>query len=159
MVDGTAEEVRTATWTVYDDPDHATYSFQGYETLNGETVTGNYLVNPASITIDDADGNVTDQIQADLVLNGANLQWGVPGSPTDNSDLSLGSSPLTSLGDLGPAQATSFVAWTADNCTDHRLTATAVYFSFSDLSGSSLRSGSSFLGTLGVNYTQTLVRL
>ncbi|MCL2623010.1 MAG: hypothetical protein FWD31_05015, partial [Planctomycetaceae bacterium] len=56
---------RTASWSVYDDVNRKTMTANGYATLDANgNVTGYTLVNPVSITIRDADGNVLEQIQA-----------------------------------------------------------------------------------------------
>lgn len=62
-LDGEETEIRTASWTVYVDVDHVTYSGQGFAT--GEAPDYEYtLINPVSITKMDAGGRVNEQIQA-----------------------------------------------------------------------------------------------
>lgn len=60
---GEATEIRRASWTVFDDVNHITYSGQGFAT--GEAPDYDYtLINPVSITKMDASGRVNEQIQA-----------------------------------------------------------------------------------------------
>ena len=60
---GTATTVRTASWTVYDDVNHVTYSGQGEAT--GTSPSYSYtLIDPVSIIKMDAGGRVNEQIQA-----------------------------------------------------------------------------------------------
>ncbi len=62
-LEGTATVIRTASWTVYDDANHITYSGEGFAT--GTAPDYDYtLVNPVSITKRDAGGRVNEQIQA-----------------------------------------------------------------------------------------------
>ena len=62
-LDGEDTTVRTASWTVYDDVNHVTYSGQGYTT--GTAPDYEYtLIEPVSITKMDAGGRVNEQIQA-----------------------------------------------------------------------------------------------
>ena len=61
VIDGTSQNVRTASWTVYDDTHHAVLSASGYVT---STTGSPVLVNPVSITISDANDHVTDEIAA-----------------------------------------------------------------------------------------------
>ncbi|MBX3452388.1 MAG: hypothetical protein KF777_22720 [Planctomycetaceae bacterium] len=61
-LDGVATSLRTASWAVYDDGDHTTYSGRGYAI--GTSPSYAYtLVNPVSITKTDAGGRVLEQIQ------------------------------------------------------------------------------------------------
>ena len=62
FVDNAGEIVRTATWTAYLDTSGEVRTASGYETVGTGGCT---LVNPISITIDNLDGQVTDQIQAE----------------------------------------------------------------------------------------------
>ena len=60
---GTATAVRIAAWTIYDDPNHVTYSGQGDAT--GSSPDYDYtLINPVSVTRMDPGGRVNEQIQA-----------------------------------------------------------------------------------------------
>mgnify|MGYP003337039511 FL=1 len=62
-LNGTGTVVRVASWSVYDDVNHITYSGQGYAT--GTSPSYSYtLKNPVSITKTDAGGRVNEQIQA-----------------------------------------------------------------------------------------------
>ena len=100
---GQTAEVRTATWTVYEDAIQQIITAEGYETLDGSgNVTGDYLVNPVSVAVLNADGQVIDDIQATVASSGA--AWGAP--PT-SGDVSLGSAPLTTLAALGDVTASS----------------------------------------------------
>ena len=103
-VGGTATNVRTASWTVYDDANHQTRSAQGYATQDGY---GNWtvctLVNPVSITKTDLDGRVTDQIQATRASTSGKLL------PSDTF-----------------AQS-SYTAWTTYQYSHTRLVSTRVY--------------------------------
>ncbi|NLE38963.1 MAG: RHS repeat-associated core domain-containing protein, partial [Pirellulaceae bacterium] len=57
--------VRTASWVVYKDGDHTTYSAQGYAWWDTSVSEWNYtLVNPVSITVTNRDGDILEQIQA-----------------------------------------------------------------------------------------------
>ena len=61
------QSVRTATWYVYQDITHQLWSASGYATgANWQTCT---MFNPVSIEMYDADGNLTDDIQATLGSN------------------------------------------------------------------------------------------
>ena len=62
-LDGSETTIRTASWTVYDEVNHVTYSGQGYAT--GTAPAYEYtLIDPVSITKMDAGGRVNEQIQA-----------------------------------------------------------------------------------------------
>ena len=106
-VDGQTEEVRTATWIVYEDAIHQVIIAQGYDALDGN-VTGDYLVNPVSVGVFNTGGQVTDAIQATVASGGS--AWGANAS----DDVSLGSSPLTTLAGLGDAtqSQSAYVSWT-----------------------------------------------
>jgi hypothetical protein len=60
---GTATTVRRAAWNVYQDAIDQVWSGQGYATGTSPSYTYT-LVNPVSITITDAEGDLTDQISA-----------------------------------------------------------------------------------------------
>ena len=60
---GAAETTRNASWTVYDDVNHATYSAQGLAIGAGPDYEYQ-LINPVTITKMDAGGRVNEQIQA-----------------------------------------------------------------------------------------------
>jgi len=57
-------EVRPVSWTVYDDANFTVKSASGFATMNGNNITSFTLVNPVSITIRNAEGNVLEQIRA-----------------------------------------------------------------------------------------------
>ena len=57
-------DVRSASWTVYDDANATVKSASGFATMNGNNITGYTLVNPVSITIRNAEGNTLEQIRA-----------------------------------------------------------------------------------------------
>ena len=54
-------QVRTASWTVYDDANHTIRTAQGYQVVGTSAYV---LINPISITKTDLDGRVIEQIQA-----------------------------------------------------------------------------------------------
>ena len=56
-------DVRTATWTVYDDVNYVTMSGRGFATGTSPSYTYT-LVNPVSLSRTDADGRVTDTVQS-----------------------------------------------------------------------------------------------
>ena len=122
-VGGAPTSVRTATWTIYGDSVHETWTAQGYAT---ETTLGNNvwsvctLVGPVSITKTDLQGNVTDRIQATY-------------ASSTLSDLQTAISDFLS-GGSDPFPISSFVSWTANNYSHTRLVATAVYSNFSGIS-------------------------
>ena len=60
---GAATVIRTAAWTVYDDPNHVRYSGLGYATGTSPSYTYK-LINPVSIVKMDAGGRINEQIQA-----------------------------------------------------------------------------------------------
>tara|TARA_R110002072_G_C7976780_1_gene535574 strand:+ start:9789 stop:15815 length:6027 start_codon:yes stop_codon:yes gene_type:complete len=60
-ISGTMTEIRTATWTVYDDPGHQLRVGMGYQQTGSGTDT---LINPVSITQFDKNGNILESIQA-----------------------------------------------------------------------------------------------
>ena len=62
-IGGTATTLRTATWTVYDDPNHTTRIAQGDATGSGPDYTYT-LTNPVEIHIRDLDDKPTDDILA-----------------------------------------------------------------------------------------------
>ena len=103
----TATEVRTASWTWYDDADHETFSAQGYATQDtGGAWTLFTQVNPVSIEVTNADGQPTQAIEAAIGSSG----WAAASSAA--TELYLGTqSPLTLLASLGlPSQADD-AAW------------------------------------------------
>lgn len=73
-LNGTATEIRTATWTVFNDIDNIVMSANGYRIVSSAS---DVLVNPVSITIRDRNGNVTQQIEAVRASTSGKLQ------PTD----------------------------------------------------------------------------
>ena len=104
-IDGTMTNIRTASWNVYKDAGHETWTAKGYETLDvyGQHVSWT-LVDPVLITKTDRDGRVTDQIQA---------TWGT--GPT----YSL-SAPLADISALTLASANlNFTAWSAQQIREH----------------------------------------
>jgi hypothetical protein len=60
---GTAETLRTAIWTYFDDANHVVYSGQGYATGSSPSYTYT-LINPVSFVQMDADGRTNAEIQA-----------------------------------------------------------------------------------------------
>ena len=131
-IGGTPTSVRTATWTVYEDPIHRTITAQGYQTLNSAgSVMGVYLVNPVSVEITDAEGNVLDDIQATIVPSGSSVAWGLT---TSDVLVTLSTtSPLAQLASLGDVTADrlAYTAWTSyQYCqsSDAQLASTCVYY-------------------------------
>jgi len=96
-------EVRSVSWTIYDDAHFTVKSASGYATLSGNTITGYTLVNPVSITIRDTSGKVLEQIRASRVSASGKL--------------------LAS--DVFPQ--TSYTAWTKNLYQGGKLTATRQY--------------------------------
>lgn len=143
QVDG--QNVRTASWTYNDSADNTTYSAQGYATYTsaGASTPASYtLVNPVSVEITDADGNVNDDIKAALAFA---TEWGTPSSP---AEVSLGSTPgcdvFASIG--APSQANgNYVSWTHDTYQNSQLASTEDYYAIP----------SSGAGTSTANYNQT----
>lgn len=62
-IGGTATAIRRAEWVVYDDVNHTTYSGRGYQTGTSPDF-GYVLINPVTITKQDALGKALEQIQA-----------------------------------------------------------------------------------------------
>jgi len=62
-IGGVATTIRRATWMIYQDATFQTWSGHGYATGTSPNYTYT-LVNPVSITITDADGKLTDSVQA-----------------------------------------------------------------------------------------------
>ncbi|WP_430454574.1 RHS repeat-associated core domain-containing protein [Rhodopirellula europaea] len=73
---GTATEVRRATWTVYKDAEHATWTASGYATGAGPAYTYT-LINPVNIIQRNARGNTLERIQVPRGSTSGRLQ------PTD----------------------------------------------------------------------------
>jgi len=124
-VSDTPTNVRTATWTFYNDADHETRSAQGY--LNVGT-SAEVIVGPVSITITDLDGRTTEQIQAEYTGSVA----GLAAATIDQED---------------------YTAWTAYKYQKTRLVGTAVYDDIPASTSDPDVDG--FIGTDGVNYEQT----
>ena len=103
-VNGTPTSVRTATWTVYKDADHETWSAQGYETLDalGQHV-GWTLANPVSVTKADRDGRVTNKVQV---------------TSTDTTTVLDGTETFSRA---------DYTAWTSYQYANTRLVSTRVY--------------------------------
>jgi YD repeat-containing protein len=102
-VDGTMTLVRTATWTIYHDADHQTWTAQGYVVVATQTAV---IVGPVSITKTDLDGRVTEQIQATWSDTLAELQ-------------------VASAATAFPQS--SYVAWTTIQYANTRVVSTRVY--------------------------------
>ena len=138
-INGTPTSVRTATWTVYEDAVHETWTAQGYATETSPSVWTTYtIVGPISITTTDRDGRVTDQIQAKWF--GSALQG-----------LTAANCPLLTDSNL------SFTAWTANKYANTRLAATAVYYSIPSGASVLRNADGTFLGTASANYNQTTI--
>ncbi len=67
---GTATAVRTASWMLYDDANHTSYSAQGYVKTSDSSAT---LVNPISITIADSAGKTLVSAHATLSSTAGDL--------------------------------------------------------------------------------------
>ena len=143
------QSIRTATWTVYEDAIHQTITAQGYQIVGGS----NYVVNPVAVEITDADGNVTDDIQATVTLSGSSPAWA---STNSNADISVGATPLSALGNLGdvtPSTARpAYTAWTHDTYQNGLLTSTAVYYA---IPSSGMGTASTGGNEASANYDQT----
>ena len=59
-INGDAHEIRTATWTFYNDANHETRTAQGYILVSDSS---EHIVGPVSIAITDRDGRITERIQ------------------------------------------------------------------------------------------------
>ncbi|MBN2579528.1 MAG: autotransporter-associated beta strand repeat-containing protein [Pirellulales bacterium] len=127
--------VRTASWTVYDDVGHVTYSAQGYAWLDEYSQWNYTLVNPVSIMITNKDGNVTEQIQAIAET-----------TALDSDD------PLSTIAADVLAQ-TNYTAWTTYQYQQKQLVATAVYFDIPETSSDP--DADEFIGTQDVHYNVT----
>ena len=130
--------VRTATWTVYKDADHETWTAQGFATYTdstGTTLSSYTLVNPISIT---------------------DYRQGRPRDRPDPGRLvrrSVGRAYRRQL-PLAYRFQPHLHGLTANNYSHTRLAATAVYYAIPS-GASALRSGSAFLGTATANYMLT----
>ena len=76
VISSSATQVRTASWTTYDEETNTVMSASGYATGTAPSYTFT-LVNPVSITISNDNGNVQEQIQATRASTAGKLQ------PTD----------------------------------------------------------------------------
>ncbi|MBS0205278.1 MAG: RHS repeat-associated core domain-containing protein [Planctomycetes bacterium] len=126
---GTVTTVRTASWSVFDDVNHMTYSGQGYATGTSPSYTCT-LVNPVSITKMGPGGRVNEQIQATAVSTAGTL-----------ADI------ITAAGGGATAFPQSrYTRWTTTQYTDCCLAASQrVYHSIP----------STGMGTAGTNYDET----
>ena len=123
-VDG--QNLRTAAWTVYDDPNHQLRTGRGYQAASSGTFT---LVNPVSIQKYDAENRLLESIQATR------------------------GSGVTDSGKLLPSDTfaqSSYVRWTVNQYTKTRLTKTAVYFHIP--SDGSDPDSDGFVGATGTDY-------
>jgi len=128
-LDGIATVIRTASWTVFDDENHITYSGQGFAT--GTAPDYEYtLINPVSITKMDASGRVNEQIQAI--------------APSTSGTLA---EIIAAAGGGEPAfPQSSYTRWTTNQYTDCCLAASQrVYHTIPDTGE----------GTSGTNYDET----
>ena len=145
---GSASAVRTASWAVYDDANHTTYSAAGYATSDADSKWDLFtLVNPISVETTNADGQVTADIQAVLGVVGSSVGWVESSSPT-SSEVSLASGQSPAALFLGPSgigapPQSSYTAWTAYGYSHKQLVSTNVYYDIPST------------GTSGVNYNQT----
>ena len=95
--------VRPASWTVYDDANFTVRSASGFATMNGNNIASFTLVNPVSITIRGATGEVLEQIRATRTSTAGQL---LPGNTFARA---------------------SYIAWTKNIYQNGRLTATRQY--------------------------------
>ena len=128
-IGGSSVNVRTATWTVYEDAIYQVITAQGYATYtNGATPTfvGYTLVNPVSVEITDADGNATHDVQATVVSDGS-AAWA---ATTSSTGVSLSTTPLSDLAALGNVtqSRSAYTAWTSYTYENQQLVATQVYY-------------------------------
>lgn len=129
-LDGVPTEVRTATWTQYDEGNRTVRTAQGYVGYASQLAT---LINPISITKLDAVGRAVEEIQA-----------AAPQPFTDSTD------PLEELGNLIVSQ-NDYVRWTTHRYNDAgQLEHTRVYHSIPSASGSGPEPG-----VEGDNYNET----
>lgn len=70
-LNGTATDIRTASWTVYKDYENRMVTGQGFQKTSDESFT---LVNPVSIMVRDKNGNVLEEIQATRDSTSGKLQ-------------------------------------------------------------------------------------
>ena len=144
-VDGQSEDVRTATWTVYEDAIHQVITAQGYDALDG-AVTGYYLVNPVSVEVTNAGGEATGDIQAAVVASGGAASWVAKADASD--EVSLGSAPLTTLAGLGDVTGSpsAYTSWTTYKYNaNYQLAGSRTYYAIP----------ASGTGTATDNYDQT----
>ena len=148
-----APSVRTASWTVYDNADHTTYSAQGYATETSPDSgiwTVFTLTNPVSVTITTPDGQITDAIQAVLVVSGSSIAWSTSSPTTAATAVTLGSGQTTPydlfLGTAGIGAAPdAYTAWTTYGYSHKQLVNVKTYYDI-------LSSGP---GTVTANYNET----
>jgi RHS repeat-associated protein len=126
---GTATVVRTASWTVFDDLNHISYSGRGFATGTSPGYTYQ-LVNPVSITKMDASGRVNEQIQA----------------VAPSTDGTLASIIADAGGGAAAFPQTSYTRWTTRQYTDCCLAASQRVYHTIPASGE---------GTSGTNYDET----
>ncbi|TWT55957.1 RHS repeat-associated core domain-containing protein [Allorhodopirellula solitaria] len=93
-IGGTATAVRRASWTVYKDAEHATWTASGYATGTGPAYTYT-LINPVNIQQRDARGNILEQIEVPRGSTSGRLQ------PTDT---------------FSQASFTSWTTWQYTDC-------------------------------------------
>ena len=128
-LDGSETTVRTASWTVYDDVNHITYSGQGYAT--GTAPDYEYtLIDPVSITKMDASGRVNEQIQATAPSTSGTLAEIIEGAG----------------GGEDAFPQSSYTRWTTMQYTDCCLAASQRVYHTIPASGE---------GTSGTNYDET----
>jgi RHS repeat-associated protein len=145
-------EVRTASWTVYDNADHAVTFAQGYAMLDTSDNQWDLftLVNPVSVTLSNPNGQVTSQVQATVDTASGVIGW--TANAADN-EVYLGSlSPLTLLApttcsgnSIGLPTQSSYVSWTTYEYSHEQLVSTRVYYAIPE----------SGTGTAAANYNET----
>lgn len=143
-LDSEPQNIRSATWTIYGECVHQTWTAEGYVLAASPTV--GYLVGPVSIKKTDRDGRVTNQIQATYMRSGS-PDFDVSHLQSDLADFLNGGSD--------PFPQTSFVTWTANTYKNTRLWATAVYY---HIPTATTVNGDGFVGSGTTDYTVTNYR-
>jgi len=166
-IDGVATSIRRANWTVYQDAMFQTWQGQGYGVMpsspsppsqggggGGPGVGGGlptdptsyYLINPVSITITDADGRITDQIQA-VRTNSSSSSSSSSSSPPSQGG--AGGVAVTSPGALSATDTfpqSSYVRWTTTQYSDCCFVASRRVYKLIPATGA---------GVSGTNYDET----
>ena len=136
-IDGVAKQIRSGSWTYYDDADLATFAGQGlFDPSSHYTLT-----NPVSVEQSDADGNVTGDIQATVNAS----TWVATSSAQTEIPLSS-VLPLTLFATISvPTSTSTFTAWSTDQYRQDQRVSARQYTVMP----------ASDPGSAGVNYNQT----